>query len=125
MRSFTGFAIFSLAAASSDSISAAILTDESVSTSVGDFDLPTAAACAYAKLSGRFGDIVFPSSPKYITQAVDAYWDKRADLSPACIFPPANADEIAEPVSILSSCNSQFAVRGGGHMSVSRTPSQS
>ena len=44
------------------------------------------------------------------------FWDVRADLSPGCIVMPTSADQVAKAIVILNSCNTQFAIRGGGHM---------
>jgi hypothetical protein len=96
-----------------------ILTDISVVTSLGSFNLTTSAACACKKLSTLYPDLViFPDSANYTEQAT-YYWDIRADLSPACIFLPTTADEVATSVKQLVECDAQFAVRGGGHMNVS------
>ncbi|GME52297.1 FAD binding domain containing protein [Neofusicoccum parvum] len=43
-------------------------------------------------------------------------WDRRNNLSPACIFLPQSADEVAESVALLHKHSAQFAIRGGGHM---------
>ncbi|KAI9369550.1 hypothetical protein BJX61DRAFT_549511 [Aspergillus egyptiacus] len=59
-----------------------------------------------------------PDSENYTAHAVDAYWDVRAALSPACIFLPASTAEVATAMKIIGSCDAQFAIRGGGHMNV-------
>ncbi|KAJ7474274.1 FAD binding domain protein [Mycena latifolia] len=71
---------------------------------------------ACSQLASLYGDaVLFNSSSDYMTQNVD-YWDIRADLAPTCVFLPNGADEVATAVGILSSCQAEFAVRGGGHM---------
>jgi hypothetical protein len=108
----------SLFALASTGFSAAVLVGSSVTTDLGTFTLTKGAACACAKLSHSFGDVISPHGANYTTQAADRYWDVRADLSPACIFLPSTPKQVAEAVSIFESCNAQFAVRGGGHMNV-------
>ena len=46
-------------------------------------------------------------------------WDIRTNADPACIFSPMTADQVAGGVEIISTCDAQFAIRGGGHMNVS------
>ncbi|KAL4937943.1 hypothetical protein BDV06DRAFT_65175 [Aspergillus oleicola] len=75
--------------------------------------------CACAKLTRSFGQsVIYPGQANYTEQTVDSYWDVRADLSPACVFVPESASEVASAAKILSSCDARFAVRGGGHMNV-------
>jgi hypothetical protein len=76
------------------------------------------ASCACTKLSTLYTDkLLYPNATDYTAEAT-AYWDLRADLSPACIFLPTTAEEVASAVAELVACNAQFAVRGGGHMNV-------
>jgi hypothetical protein len=102
------------------SASAPILTGKSVITSHGSFNLTRGAACACQKLSKSFGEVILPNGANYTAETVDAYWDVRTDLAPACVFLPETPDEVARAVEIFDSCDAQFAVRGGGHMCVSR-----
>lgn len=117
MRNIAGFFLLGLASASSSA--ATILTGTSINTSLSSFNLTKGAACACGKLSRTYNGLIVPNGANYTAQAADAYWDIRADLSPACIFLPATADEVAHAVEIFNSCDAQFAVRGGGHMNVS------
>lgn len=106
-----------LAYASTDASTA--LTS-SLSTSSGVLEIPQGSTCACAKLSQAMPrSFIFPGSQNYTTQAVDSYWDIRADLSPACVIVPSTAGEVSEAVRIISTCQAKFAVRGGGHMNVS------
>lgn len=105
---------FSLGLASASDI----LTGKMVTTSLGAFNLTTAAAAACEALSTSYSSqVLFPNSTNYTAQATD-YWDVRADLTPACIFLPTTADQVADAVKTLGAANAQFAVRGGGHMNV-------
>ena len=81
-------------------------------------DLATGANCACTKLASTYGSLVLTSNSTNYTAESIAYWDVRADLLPGCIFLPTGADQVADAVSIFTSCGAQFAVRGGGHMNV-------
>jgi hypothetical protein len=50
------------------------------------------------------------------------YYDLREDLGPKCVFVPRSSHDVAIGVVALKACNSPFAVRGAGHMPVSKTP---
>lgn len=62
-------------------------------------------------------EVLSPSSSNY-TAETKLFWDVRSDLSPACIFQPRNADEVADGVKVISDNEAPFAIRGGGHMNV-------
>ncbi|PYI00853.1 FAD binding domain protein [Aspergillus sclerotiicarbonarius CBS 121057] len=90
--------------------------NDSSTAFVSTVDLQTGAKCACGKLAASYSDSVFfPGSANYTAQATE-YWDIRADLDPGCIFLPASADQVADAVSVFTTCQAQFAVRGGGHM---------
>jgi FAD/FMN-containing dehydrogenase len=94
-----------------------------ITTPLGSFELTKGAVCACSKLSRAYSGIISPNGANYTAQAADAYWDVRANLSPACIFLPSTADEISKALDIFQTCDAQFAVRGGGHMNVSNSAS--
>ncbi|KAI0538640.1 FAD binding domain protein [Xylaria digitata] len=78
--------------------------------------LSEGASCACSQLTAQYGSkILGVNSTNYIAEATN-YWDVRANLSPSCIFLPADATQVANAVTIVSSCGAQFAIRGGGHM---------
>jgi hypothetical protein len=80
--------------------------------------LSEGAGCACSQLATEYGtSVLYSDSTNYTVEAID-YWDVRADLLPACIFLPTEADQVASAVSIIGSCGAQFAIRGGGHMNV-------
>ncbi|KAJ5176778.1 uncharacterized protein N7482_002655 [Penicillium canariense] len=114
MKCSVAFSLFALASA--EIAVATILTGTSVTTSLSSFNLTKGAACACGRLSRTYDGIISPNSANYTVQAADAYWDVRADLSPACIFLPSTADEVSKALEIFQSCDAHFAVRGGGHM---------
>lgn len=117
MKWFIAYSISALALA--ESAIATTLVGASVTTPLGSFELSRGAACACGKLSRAYTDIITPDSANYTAQAADAYWDVRADLSPACILLPSTADDVSKALKILQTCDAHFAVRGGGHMNVS------
>jgi hypothetical protein len=81
-------------------------------------DLTTGANCACTRLASSYGSqLITSNSSSYTAEATD-YWDVRADLLPGCIFMPTDADQVADAVSTFTSCGTQFAIRGGGHMNV-------
>jgi hypothetical protein len=116
----TSLSIAGLAYANSSSVAPSSSLTASLATSSGTLEVPKGASCACAKLSRSFPEnLILPGSANYTTQTVDNYWDIRADLSPACVFTPSTAAEVSQALKIINVCDSQFAVRGGGHMNVS------
>ncbi|KAJ8122831.1 hypothetical protein ONZ43_g1072 [Nemania bipapillata] len=78
--------------------------------------LEAGASCACTKLAAQYGDlVVLPDSSNYTAESTE-YWDVRSDLQPGCIFLPNETTQVSSAVSILQSCGTQFAIRGGGHM---------
>lgn len=78
----------------------------------------TAEGCACEKLSATYPEYLYsPDSTNYTTVNLEA-WDTRSNLMPTCIFNPVTADQVADGMSIISKCDAQFAIRGGGHMNV-------
>ncbi|KAJ7704950.1 FAD binding domain-containing protein [Mycena rosella] len=71
---------------------------------------------ACSQLASLYGDSVLSNSSSNYTTVNTQFWDLRSDLAPSCIFLPNTADEVASALGILSSCQAEFAVRGGGHM---------
>lgn len=105
---------------SSACLNASVAISSSISTPAGTLTVTDSAKCACAQLLDSFPDnVILPGRTNYTQQTVDSYWDVRSDLSPACVFMPETADAVSSALKILSSCNAQFAVRGGGHMNVS------
>lgn len=45
-------------------------------------------------------------------------WAVQNKQAPACAFAPTNSKEVAFAVKVLTATNTQFAVRGGGHMPI-------
>ncbi|KAJ5373335.1 hypothetical protein N7517_005341 [Penicillium concentricum] len=94
----------------------AVSASTSIATSLGSLNLTAGAACACNKLSTSYPkQYISPSSPNYNEQATN-YWDVRADLSPACIFMPKTADQVAAAVMIFVQCDSQFAIPGSNNI---------
>jgi FAD/FMN-containing dehydrogenase len=80
--------------------------------------LSDGASCACTKLTSLYPDLVLgTNSTNYTTEAIN-YWDVRADLEPMCIFMPTKDCQVASAVSIFTTCGTQVAVRGGGHMNL-------
>jgi hypothetical protein len=117
MKGLAKLSVSALVLAKSDIATAQV--GSSVTTPLGSFESTKGATCACSNLSRAYSGIINSSGANYTAQAADAYWDVRANLSPACIFLPSSADEISNALEIFQACDAQFAVRGGGHMNVS------
>lgn len=90
-----------------------------VTTDYGTFTYSEASACACSQLSTSYPDnLYFPNTSNYTYYNLEA-WDTRTNTDPACIFSPVTADQVAVGIGIISTCDAQFAIRGGGHMNVS------
>lgn len=62
------------------------------------------------------GKLALPKSPEYNRENGNYYNIGLADLGPACIVHPTNAQEVAEVVKILrESPDVPYAVKSGGH----------
>ena len=65
--------------------------------------------------------VLIPFDPMYQKSKASYYSLQEAEISPACIVKPINANEVAKAVEALdsvyesSSHSAPFAVRGGGH----------
>jgi hypothetical protein len=81
--------------------------------------LGTACGCAALRYFAS-GAVILPNATEYLTQTT-SYWDVREDLSPGCVFVPDSAHDVALGVTVARVCEAKFAIRGGGHMPVSRT----
>ena len=46
------------------------------------------------------------------------FWSNNEIMDPECVFRPSSADEVAQAVQIMQDTDTQFAVRGGGHMAI-------
>ena len=87
-----------------------------------NFGTKLGSTCACTTLKAFFpGKVLSPGSSAYTGEAT-FYYDLRVDLSPKCIFVPVTANDVAQGVVVLEACQSQFAIRGRGHMPVSISP---
>ncbi|KAI5857351.1 hypothetical protein GGS23DRAFT_345442 [Durotheca rogersii] len=100
-----------LAAASCISLGYATPVDTSVSAATSSLCCQSLSASLSAKLS-------YPSSAAY-ADSLSSYWTQQGQLiTPACILTPTSARDVSVAVSILARGSCQFAVRSGGHTSV-------
>ena len=72
--------------------------------------------CASLKLAYP-GSTFFPGDEVYEYEA-QAFWSNTELMSPGCVFRPLCAQEVACAVAAAKATNSEFAVRGGGHMGI-------
>lgn len=109
------------------SLSSFVLANDSVSAAdhaaikslrSSNYGTTTGSSYAYAVLNYLLqGKVLFPGSTAY--QAEDTqFYDLREDLSPKCIFVPANTNDVVKGVVALEVCKSEFAIRGASHMPV-------
>ncbi|KAI9375463.1 hypothetical protein BJX61DRAFT_128360 [Aspergillus egyptiacus] len=69
-------------------------------------------------LNSKLSDSVFfPGETVYEDESVN-FWSNTEIMSPACVFRPDSAAELAQAVRLLEKHNAVFAVRGGGHMGI-------
>lgn len=61
--------------------------------------------------------VSYPESPSYSTTN-SQFWDQTCILSPACIFYPASARDVAVALKYLTLVKGRFAVKSGGHFSI-------
>jgi hypothetical protein len=101
--------------------SAVLLGAIVLSASYASAQNATGVSGACATLSAKYGDsLLYPTSANYSVENLH-YWDIRdSDLASSCIFLPTTADQVADAVGTFSSLGAEFAVRGGGHMNVSK-----
>ncbi|KAI1423464.1 FAD-binding domain-containing protein [Xylaria sp. FL1777] len=55
-----------------------------------------------------------PQSSTYIA-STQSYWSDNCWQRPACIFSPADVDDVAKALAIITSTQATFSVRSGGH----------
>lgn len=72
--------------------------------------------CAGLKLAYP-GSTFFPGDEVYEYEA-QAFWSNTELMNPGCVFRPLCAQEVACAVAAAKATNSEFAVRGGGHMGI-------
>ncbi|KAK2808723.1 hypothetical protein FQN50_004394 [Emmonsiellopsis sp. PD_5] len=63
------------------------------------------------------GTVFYPGSKTYADEN-KSYWTPTDYSSPACVFVPTCASQVAGAVEILADSDTKFAVRGGGHMPI-------
>lgn len=70
-------------------------------------------------LKKQFAQDVFAEGhPVFEYETNDQYWSNTEIMSPDCVFRPQSAGQLAQGLKILVESQSQFAVRGGGHMGI-------
>lgn len=71
------------------------------------------------KLKLFYPDNTFlPGTPGYAYETQIPYWSATTYSSPACLFVPQNAEQLAHAVTTMTLTLTKFAVRGGGHMPI-------
>ncbi|KAI9055916.1 hypothetical protein LZ554_000852 [Drepanopeziza brunnea f. sp. 'monogermtubi'] len=106
--------------ASADEVESCSASDREAITALGarTFGTSAGSSCGCHILNTLFaGKVLFPGSSAYKAEATH-YWDLRANQAPKCVFVPTTVQDVAKGVFTLEVCQSQFAVRGAGHMPV-------
>ena len=99
----------------------ALLTSALIGAAPAASNVTSGVQHAFSDLSHKYEEsVVFPSDPSYLNETT-AYWDIRADLQPACVFLPKDANQVSQALKVFTKHQAQFAIRGGGHMNVSAT----
>ncbi|KAI1330298.1 FAD binding domain protein [Xylariaceae sp. FL0255] len=65
------------------------------------------------------GKVFFPNSSDYVSSLASYWAEQEQDMTPSCIFSPSSSQDVSVALSTVivpQSCN--FAVRGGGHASL-------
>ncbi|KAJ5893647.1 hypothetical protein N7495_005338 [Penicillium taxi] len=87
----------------------------SVSVSV---DLSNSISYGCDALNKPVSDAVFSPDSTVYDYETKQFWSNTEIMSPACVFRPQSSSQLAEGLDALVKSNSQFAVRGGGHMGI-------
>ncbi|KAH8681692.1 hypothetical protein BX600DRAFT_429611 [Xylariales sp. PMI_506] len=61
--------------------------------------------------------VFYPGSEVYDYESTN-FWSNTEILSPACVFRPETADDVAGAITTARTVEAEFAVRGGGHMGI-------
>ncbi|KAK3946262.1 FAD-binding domain-containing protein [Diplogelasinospora grovesii] len=74
------------------------------------------ASSACAKLAAQYPSLTFmPGTAEYELQIANA-WSPTCVFPALCVFEPECAQDVAGALAILRQTNTQFSVRGGGHL---------
>lgn len=63
------------------------------------------------------GKTFYPGDAVYEYEA-QAFWSNTELMNPTCIFRPESASDLAAGISLGRESETDFAVRGGGHMGI-------
>lgn len=89
-----------------------------ISTSIATDSIVIPPKLHCVALHGLFPkQVSYPESPAYNTTN-SRFWDQTCILSPACIFYPASARDVAVALKYLTLVKGRFAVKSGGHFSI-------
>ncbi|KAF1847366.1 FAD-binding domain-containing protein [Cucurbitaria berberidis CBS 394.84] len=100
------------------------LVIEKANTNDTSFGLPgnpkpdPAVAKTCQALQQKYGSKVALKRSQHCETVAAENWSMAAQLSPGCVFEPANKEDVAGGLAIVVKYKTKFAVRGGGHMPV-------
>ncbi|RYP66495.1 hypothetical protein DL771_007755 [Monosporascus sp. 5C6A] len=104
------FSIVALSAA----LTVADFTQNTFARSLNEQTGSCIAACK--RLTNSFPGQVLQRNTSAYHEFTGAYWaEQQQDISPRCVFQPADASEVAVLIRLVQETQCPFAVRGGGH----------
>lgn len=69
-------------------------------------------------LKNALSDSVFAKDSVVYAYESENFWSNTEILSPECVFRPQSGQQLSSGLQELVKSQSQFAVRGGGHMGI-------
>lgn len=71
-----------------------------------------------AALEIKFPGKTFYPGDEVYEYETQAFWSNTELLNPTCVFRPESASDVSESIFISKKTETEFAVRGGGHMGI-------
>ncbi|KAK9769878.1 putative FAD binding domain-containing protein [Seiridium cardinale] len=71
-----------------------------------------------AALEAKFPGKTFYPGDEVYEYETQAFWSNTELMNPTCVFRPESASDISESISLSRTTETDFAVRGGGHMGI-------
>ena len=114
----TLLAIFSLNIVTGASLNANLTAGDVAQPQTQDDANKIKANRGCTKLTGAFPENVFYKGHPIYDYEHQNFWSLTEILSPSCVFRPISAQQIGSAIKLLTTTETQFAVRSGGHMGI-------
>lgn len=75
------------------------------------------AADGCSALRQKYPNKTFYPGDEVYDYETQAFWSNTELMSPTCVFRPESSDDVAHLIILTAKATTEFAVRGGGHMS--------